>query len=202
MKTKKYYAIRQGKKVGIFETWDEAKSYVTGYKGAEYKSFKTLEEAKAYLNNENLESKQIEGLKEDEIIAYVDGSYNIESKKFGYGIVLLKQDQVSKFNGAMFDESLSEQRNVAGEVFGSMEAIDMAIEMGMKKIYIHFDYMGIKAWALGEWKTNIELTKNYKKFIDDRIKKIDIDFIKVKAHSNNKYNDMADKLAKEAVGIK
>ena len=30
---------------------------------------------------------------------------------------------------------------------------------------------------------------------------VDIKFVKVKGHSGDKYNDMADKLAKEALGI-
>ena len=34
--SKKYYAVRNGKKVGIYETWDEAKAQVMGYKNAIY----------------------------------------------------------------------------------------------------------------------------------------------------------------------
>jgi len=30
---------------------------------------------------------------------------------------------------------------------------------------------------------------------------VDIDFIKVKGHSGDKYNELADKLAKKALGI-
>ena len=40
---------------------------------------------------------------------------------------------------------------------------------------------------------------------DDKVKDIkkyvDIKFVKVKGHSGDKYNDLADKLAKEALGI-
>lgn len=200
--TKKYYAVRQGKRIGVFDTWDEAKSYVTGYKGAVYKSFKTYKEAEAFVKEQELEKITTKDIKENEIIAYVDGSYNIENQKFGYGIILLHNGGETKLSGAIFDESLSNQRNVAGEVFGAMEAIDHSIKMGKEKIYIHFDYMGIKSWALGEWKTNIQLTKDYKDFIDNRKQDIDIEFVKVKAHSNDKYNDIADRLAKDAVGIK
>ncbi len=39
--TKKYYAVRNGRKVGIFETWEETKAQVIGYKNAIYKSFST-----------------------------------------------------------------------------------------------------------------------------------------------------------------
>ncbi|WP_282926668.1 ribonuclease H family protein [Helcococcus kunzii] len=199
---KKFYAVRKGRKVGVFETWDECSAQVKGYKGAIYKSFATLEEASAFVNKEELTPADANEIKDDEIIAYVDGSYNVNTGKFGYGVVLIDSNNESTFNGSYLDEELKNQRNVAGEVFGSMEAIKKAIEMEKKTIYIHFDYMGIKAWAEGEWKTNIALTKNYKKFIDEVKNQIEIKFVKVKAHSNDKYNDMADRLAKEAVGIK
>ena len=39
MAPKKYYAVRKGKKTGIFQTWDECKLQVTGFSGAEYKRF-------------------------------------------------------------------------------------------------------------------------------------------------------------------
>lgn len=200
MKTKKYYAIRKGRKTGIFDTWDETKKYVIGFKGAEYKSFESYEMAQNYIYNDD-KSILDEKLKDDELIAYVDGSYNISSQKFGYGIVLISNHDEIKLKKSFYDETLSNQRNVAGEVYGSMKAIEYAIQNNISKIYIHFDYMGIKSWAEGERKTNIPLTKEYKKFIDEAKNYIEIIFIKVKAHSNDKYNDMADKLAKEAVGI-
>ena len=36
----KFYAVKQGRKTGIFTSWDEAKAQVDGYSGAVYKSFK------------------------------------------------------------------------------------------------------------------------------------------------------------------
>lgn len=200
--SKKYYAVRNGRQAGIYETWDEAKVQVMGYKNAIYKSFKTLEEAKAFMENKDINKIDFENLSKDECIVYVDGSFNLSEQIVGYGIVFIDKDDTLELNGALEKGLYTEQRNVAGEVFGSMKAIKLAIQQGKKKIYIHFDYMGIKSWAEGEWKTNIELTQNYKKFIDEKKKEIEIIFIKVKAHSNDKYNDIADSLAKAAVGIK
>ena len=37
----KYYAVRKGRNTGIYRTWDECKSQVFQYAGAEYKSFTT-----------------------------------------------------------------------------------------------------------------------------------------------------------------
>ena len=48
----KYYAVRKGKKTGIFTNWDETKAQVSGYPGAQYKSFKAKADAEAYLKDE------------------------------------------------------------------------------------------------------------------------------------------------------
>jgi len=45
----KYYAVRKGLNVGIYETWEECKKQVNGYKGAIYKSFPTRNEAENFL---------------------------------------------------------------------------------------------------------------------------------------------------------
>ena len=45
----KFYAVKQGRKTGLFTTWDDCKAQVQGYSGAVYKSFPTLAEAQAYL---------------------------------------------------------------------------------------------------------------------------------------------------------
>lgn len=50
MAKKKIYAVRKGKIVGIFRSWDECRDSVNGYPGAEYKSFFTEEEANEYLS--------------------------------------------------------------------------------------------------------------------------------------------------------
>lgn len=44
----KFYAVKNGRKVGIFSTWEECQSLVVGFKGAIYKSFKTKEEANIF----------------------------------------------------------------------------------------------------------------------------------------------------------
>ena len=44
-KKQKYYVVWQGRKQGIFSTWDECKEQVQGLAGAQYKSFNTLAEA-------------------------------------------------------------------------------------------------------------------------------------------------------------
>jgi ribonuclease HI len=46
---KQYYAVRNGRKPGIYRTWEECKAQVDGYAKAQYKGFSSLEEAEEYL---------------------------------------------------------------------------------------------------------------------------------------------------------
>ena len=52
----KFYAVKEGKKPGIYHTWDECKEQVNKFPGAIYKSFKTLEEAEKYLHGDVLQT--------------------------------------------------------------------------------------------------------------------------------------------------
>lgn len=190
----KFYAVRKGRKTGIFYDWDNCKSQVSGVSKAEYKSFKTLEEAEQYLLEDT-----ITGQDDNCIVAYVDGSYNKHTKEFSFGIVLFDNQQELHFYKKFDDIELSKMHNVAGEIKGAEAAMKYAVEHGFSKIIIYHDYEGISKWCTGEWKTNKDGTKAYKAFYDSLKSKLKVEFIKVKSHSNNKYNDLADKLAKQAI---
>ena len=195
----KYYAVKAGVKTGIFTTWEECRASVHGYPGAAYKSFKTREEAAAYLED-NFSGK--DGLKDKGCVKiYVDGSYNPVTQEFSYGMVVLKEDGEETYNCRFQDKELSSMRNVAGEIKGAEAAMQYALDRGIPAIEIYHDYEGIARWCLGEWKTNKEGTRAYKAFFDRASARVDIRFVKVAGHSNDKYNDMADELAKEALRI-
>lgn len=136
-------------------------------------------------------------------LAYVDGSYNDEKKKFSYGVVLFYNTgsgtEETELSKAFTHPELLEMRNVSGEIMGAAEAMKRAKEMGLDHITIYHDYEGIAAWCTGAWRTKKVWTKKYKAFYDDISKYISVEFIKVKGHSGDKYNDQADKLAKQAL---
>ncbi|ETP73967.1 putative double-stranded RNA/RNA-DNA hybrid binding protein [Lachnospiraceae bacterium JC7] len=139
---------------------------------------------------------------ETEALAYVDGSYNVRSKKFGYGGILMKRDgSFETMQGSGTDPSLASMRNVAGEIHGSMAAIRTAKEHGIKSITVFYDYMGIEMWANGQWKANKEGTIEYKAFVAEMRNHMEIKFCKVAAHTGVRFNELVDKLAKGSVGI-
>lgn len=194
---KKFYAVKKGYNIGIYETWNECKKQINGYSGAVYKSFTNLQEANCFLNDDNSKNNHIDF----DIIAYVDGSYNNRTKEFSYGMVIILKDGEEYFYEKYNDYELRQMRNVAGEIMGSTKAMKYCLDKGYRSLLIHYDYLGIEKWCTGEWKTNKIGTKNYKEFYDSVKNKINIHFKKVKAHSGDKYNDIADELAKKALGI-
>ena len=195
----KFYAVKNGRKVGIFSTWDECKAQVDGYSGAVYKSFKTKDEALIFMGAEPKNS----GIPIRKIPAwYVDGSYNINTKEYAFGAVLLADGEEKTFSKSFPQDSLTSMRNIAGEIMGAAFAMEYSRAQGFSEIEIYYDYTGIENWALEKWKANLDGTKSYVSLYKEISKSLKIKFKKVQGHSGDKYNDLADKLAKEALGIK
>lgn len=206
-----YYAVRIGKTPGIYKTWEDCKAQVIGYKGAIYKGFAEKQDAEDFLRgglsatstdaaSDNDENPQVEP-SDSEITAYVDGSFS-SGKIFGCGCTILKDGEIiAEISKAYEDEELATMRNVAGEIKASELAMQYALDNGYTSLSIYHDYQGIASWCLGEWKTNKAGTIAYKQFYDDIKDKLKVHFIKVKGHSGDEYNEIADRLAKKALGI-
>lgn len=197
---RKYYSVRSGRIPGIYNTWEKCKEQVIGFPGAEYKKFSSHEEAEQFLGSESVKmDMETERLREGEASVYVDGSFDLETMSYSYGVVILTGKEIHRMSGREEDPEMALMRNVSGELKGAMKAMEWAIENKVETLYLHYDYTGIERWAKGDWKTNKDGTKAYKSYFDSIKDKIKVEFIKVKAHSGNKYNEEADKLAKEAI---
>ena len=190
----KYYAVKYENEKKIFTNWDECLEYVKGKKRVLYKAFLSLEEANAYLEDK----KEVNY---DLPTAYIDGSYDTVTGCYSFGGVLIIDDKIFDFKKKYDPDDFSSARNVAGEIKGAGFIINYAYNKGIKELNIIYDYEGIEKWYTGQWKAKSDIAKKYLEFASEIKDKIKVNFIKVKSHSNNKYNDMADKLAKEALGL-
>lgn len=197
MAKKNIYAVKKGKKTGLFSTWEECRDAVEGYPGAEYKGFVTKEEAERYLG---VQPGGLENQQPGQVIAYVDGSYHEAAGRYSFGCVLLKPEGeiVRKSGSGNQPESLA-LRNVTGEMLGAMFAVQWTMKHGYKAVDIRYDYSGIEMWATGRWKAKNELTQKYAAYMQKHRSTVDITYQKIAAHTGEKYNEEADLLAKEAL---
>lgn len=205
----KYYAVRKGRKTGIFLTWAECRAQVSGFSAAEYKSFPTREQAQDFLQKEVSQPggepvREEAGIltKEHTAIAYVDGSYQAATREFASGAVLFWQGEKISFSRKFDDPGLAEMRNVAGEIHASMLVIEYCLAHSIPAVEIYHDYEGIAKWADGLWKANKPGTQHYAAFCRQARERMHISFVKVKGHSGDRYNEEADALAKAALGIR
>lgn len=222
MAKKKYYAVQVGRIPGIYCTWDECKAQIEGVSGAKYKSFSSLEEAERYMCGENdgnsdavntapfseddLNSqveKAVASLGENEIIVFVDGSYDVTQEKSAFGAIIFSHGGNRDILYKAFTKQLGEEfislRNVAAELEAVKESINWALQYNKSKMSIYYDYEGIEKWANGQWKANKAITKEYVRFIQEKRALLQIEFIKVPAHTGVQFNEEVDAIAKNAL---
>lgn len=204
---KKYYAVKKGRIPGIYETWDECKEQTSGFSGPVFKSFQTLKEAEVFMEEAN---KEFDGTLPN-VYVFVDGSFNPKTNIYGFGGYLMVDGVKHEITGNGSDPRLASMRNIAGEILGAKAGIEKAVELELDEVTVIYDYMGIEEWAKGTWKVNLKHGENeadnpicqYRDYVQNLKKQgMKISFLKVKGHTGVEGNEIADKLAKQAVGIK
>lgn len=196
---KNYYAVKQGRKTGIFNSWAECKEQVSGYKNAMCKGFATEREAKLWLGQAKPESVNYKKAgKKGKAFAYVDGSYNVKTGNYGYASILRYGDEVSYDMGLGQDKS----RNISGELLAAMAAIRKAMLLGVKELTIYHDYVGIADIATGKQKkVKMAIGKEYQRFLDSVKGQIKLEFKHTPSHTGIPGNEEVDKLAKRAANL-
>lgn len=129
------------------------------------------------------------------ILIYTDGSCQPNPGKGGYAfIILLGNDEIS---GKGY--SMSTTNNIM-EMSGVMEALkfmDSNHKINSNKLKIFSDSMYVINCAQRLWKRskNIELWKEFDKLTEGK----DIEWVWVRGHNGDEYNEKVDKLAKSAI---
>lgn len=209
MAKKNVYAVRKGLNTGIFPTLEECEKQVKGFKGAEYKGFPSVQEAQDYLKDNDNKQKELksktsinEKIPTDAVQIFVDGSYNPAKKIAAYGLVIVKNNKafLKDFSAYPYTD-VTASFNVGAELLGAKRAVELALANDIKKLIIYYDYTGIEKFATNTWKAKTTQTIEYQSFMQRYMNLINISFIKIKSHSGNKFNDMADKLAKFATTL-
>ncbi|MBR6072568.1 MAG: ribonuclease H family protein [Acholeplasmatales bacterium] len=191
----KFYAVKGDNYSNIFTSWDEAKKAIATICNPKYKSFASENDAKDFLDGKNI----LNEIKEP--VCYIDGSYDEKTNAYSFGGILLYNGKEYEFKRRFESDEYSLHRNVSGEIRGASYIINYSLKRGIKKLHLFYDYIGIEKWYKGEWKANTNIAIKYVNFAKEVDGKIEVVFHKVKSHTNDKYNDIADRLAKEALDL-
>ena len=197
----KFYAVRKGRMTGVFNTWADCQAQISGFSGAEYKSFKTSEEAAEYAFGLKKEEKHIQVDDSERAVAYVDGSYNVSTKEYSYGAILIYLGKEYEYSQKGTDQSLADMRNVAGEILGAQKMMELCVENGVKVLDLYYDYEGIEKWCTGAWQAKKPGTQAYRDAYKSMQSKLEVRFHKVAAHTGVELNERVDQLAKRALGM-
>lgn len=188
------------KEILLQKLLEEEKKFL-GEKGV--KEDKKQEKKKDILENNQLEDEPLnkevinmeKETKEPNVEFYVDGSYNSVTDKVGSAYIGLV-DGKPLFKGTAQLSNKTGLRNIFGEITAAFATVKLAKKKGYSKIKIYYDYSGIEKWVTGEWKAKNQITQKYSKLMQNS--GVSIEFVKVKAHSGNKWNEVVDEMARKA----
>lgn len=136
----------------------------------------------------------------------VDGSFNKNNGKIGSGIVVRyksKDEWKEEYYYIKCDNTTLEGNNVSGEMMALLNGLVIAQGKEWNTINIIFDYLGLYKFVEYKWSTNGKEQSLYNQKVNEiRDKfKLKLNWYKVKSHTKNRLNDIADKLAKVGAGM-
>jgi len=218
-----FYAVANGRKLGVFETWKECTSSIFKYKNAVYKKFSTFEEANAFLKQNPRMDDILDGCSDDDVVCpesqvayfvYTDGSCHNNGKKnakAGIGVYFGENDprNISRV-------VIGKQTNNTAELGAIIETYDVIkgdIHQGKKIGIISDSAYAIKCVkSYGEkcekecWSSDIPNKELVKKAYTLYKGVSNVFFVHIMAHTgktdiHSLGNEGADKLANKAIGL-
>lgn len=142
---------------------------------------------------------------------YCDGGCHNNSSKNkdisigAYGYIILYKDKYKEFAHAKNNTTNNQQELLAViESLKILKTINIPIRVYCDSSYvINCGINWINSWIKNNWKTSSGKSVKNKELIEELYFQIqrfdDIEFIQVKGHSGNKYNDLVDKLCTDAI---
>ena len=138
------------------------------------------------------------------VTVYTDGACSGNPGPGGWGAILMYNENKKEISGAE-----KETTNNIMEITAVLEALKILKEECEVKIYSDSAYVvnafnqgWIYNWRKNNWKTaNKEPVKNKELWekLYELTQKHKVEFIKVKGHSDNEYNNRCDELARTAI---
>lgn len=205
MAKKNFFAVKSGRKTGIFTDWSECRESIKGYAGQEFRGFNTLKEAQDYIDGVDLKMSAEKEAKENCIaIAYIGSEFSEKLGKCSFGYVIIEPNgEITKNTGITNNQNYIISREISGRILGTIEILKYIMEKGYNEIIIRSNSDDIEKLATRKWESKSQISKEFMRFIKENEEKIDIRFEKVVDKNDATYSVEVQKMAsKELVDCK
>lgn len=209
---KKFYAVKRGRKTGLYTTWAECAAQVKGFQGAVYKGFMTEEEARAWLGGADARTEQPRAAAEmaepsapdADYIIHTDGSCLRNPGGAGGWAAVIE----TTATGAVEEKSGGdpETTNNRMELTAALMALSAVPEGARVALYTDSQYLKnaftkfwLPAWKKRGWKKadgEPVLNQDLWVQLDAAFAARQVQFHWVKGHAGNPRNERCDALAR------
>ena len=221
----RWYAVIRPDWSYIFHSkWSIVKPFVNKIPMVKYKGFDSEREAKIWMSSSLMKNKRMLSSQfqsrpppiQKKIVprsntfdAYTDGSYLFETSSGGWAYILISNKVTHRKSGHLSPNLKIKPTNNRAEL---LAILNLIIDFPKLDLHISSDSMySIKAitiwsnkWKRNGWKTSKNLPVENRDLIETIINLISnryINFCHVKAHSGDHFNEMVDKMAREAAQL-
>ena len=209
---KKFYAVKRGRKTGLYTVWAECAAQVKGFQGAVYKGFMTEEEARAWLGGVDARAEQPRAAAEmaapsapdADYIIHTDGSCLRNPGGAGGWAAVIE----TAATGAVEEKSggAPETTNNRMELTAALMALTAVPEGARVALYTDSQYLKnaftkfwLPAWKKRGWKKadgEPVLNQDLWVQLDAAFAARQVQFHWVKGHAGNPRNERCDVLAR------
>lgn len=214
----KFYAVKKGKKPGIYTTWSDCQKQVNGFSGAQYKSFKTKNEALVYMGEKNASTKR-PSVSSNAIQLFSDGGSRNHGNKLGQHVkkndkaawaylIINKGHKVFDSDGEL--GATNNKMEVLGLVNGLKKLIQSDLQNEEIDAILDSKYVldavtkgWLNSWKRRGWKkSDGTVIKNLAEFkeLDQLLPQFSkLSFSWTKGHATNEGNNFVDQLLNETM---
>ena len=209
---KKFYAVKRGRKTGLYTVWAECAAQVKGFQGAVYKGFMTENEARAWLGGADARTEQPRAAAEmaapsapdADYIIHTDGSCLRNPGGAGGWAAVIE----TAATGAVEEKSGGdpETTNNRMELTAALMALSAVPEGARVALYTDSQYLKnaftkfwLPAWKKRGWKKadgEPVLNQDLWVQLDAAFAARQVQFHWVKGHAGNPRNERCDALAR------
>lgn len=212
-----FYAVKKGRQPGVYNSWGECFEQVNGFSGAIYKKFKVEADAWAYVSGEahgsdttltvTDDQNNVSDVPSDKTVAlYTDGACSGNPGPGGFGYAVVNNDKLTLKGSGGLTFTTNNQMELAAVIEG-LKALhqNCSVMVYTDSSYVvnAFEKHWIDGWKKRNWvKSDGSPVLNqglWEQLLSVMSRHKEVKFVWVKGHAGNKYNELCDKLAVEAI---